>query len=158
MNADARLNSIAEISLMVFRWFTAIDLKDWHAFDAQITDDILIDNSGVARRIIVSESGLYRGREAVVAWAKRCTAGAVSVHQVMMPQIEILSDTSAKGLWTLEDRVHWPNESPVRRLHGHGHIHDVYAKVDGRWQLASQRLTRIHVEKTGPWPEQRRAE
>lgn len=154
MNAGARLNDVHEICVMVFRWFTAIDLKDWEAFDAQITDDILIDNSGVARRIIVGESGVYRGRIDVVAWAKRCTVGAVSVHQVMMPQIEILSDTSARGIWTLDDRVHWPNENPVRRLHGHGHINDTYAKVEGRWKLASQRLTRIQVEKTGPWPEQ----
>lgn len=151
MNREARLDALNEIQLLVYRWFTAIDMQDWGAFDAGIADDILIDNSGVARRIITSESGIYRGRSEVIAWAKRCTDGAVSVHQVMMPQIELLSESSAKGVWTLEDRVHWPEETPVRRLHGHGHIHDTYTRVDGAWKLGSQRLTRIHVEKTGPW-------
>jgi len=29
---------------------------------------------------------------------------------------------------------------------GYGHYHERYVRQDGRWRIASQRLTRLHVD------------
>lgn len=67
-----------------------------------------------------------------------------------MPEIEILSDSHARGIWAMEDRLWWPEEQEglgsVRFLHGAGHHRETYEKSDGTWRIKPMRLTRLHRE------------
>jgi hypothetical protein len=58
-----------------------------------------------------------------------------------MPEIELLSDTRARGVWAMEDIV----DDGDRVVHGYGHYHDTYEKVGGDWRIASVHLTRIRM-------------
>ena len=59
-----------------------------------------------------------------------------------MPEIEILSDSEARGIWAMEDIV----EFTGRRLHGFGHYHETYRKDGGQWRIARLHLTRTRIE------------
>ena len=51
------------------------------------------------------------------------------MHQVHAPEITLTSDTTATGVWALEDVVRL---APGVNLNGRGHYHETYEKVDGR--------------------------
>jgi hypothetical protein len=89
------------------------------------------------------------GREEIVATVSANLVGVVSVHHGHMPEIDILDDTHATGIWAMEDLLVTSSPSPggVARYHGHGHYHEEYVKgADGRWRIARLLLTRLHLE------------
>jgi len=43
----------------------------------------------------------------------------------------------------MEDMLRWESQS---ELHGYGHYHDEYRKVDGAWRIASSKLIRLRVD------------
>ena len=55
-------------------------------------------------------------------------------------------DPTATGIWAMEDRLWWSVDGRERRLHGWGHYHERYRKVDGQWLIAYRRLERIRVD------------
>ena len=46
----------------------------------------------------------------------------------------------------MEDMLWWEHGGLEYWLHGYGHYHETYEKLDGRWLIASRRLTRIRVD------------
>jgi hypothetical protein len=46
----------------------------------------------------------------------------------------------------MEDKLRWPPGSPIHTLHGYGHYHETYEKVDGRWRIKTITLTRVRVD------------
>ena len=47
----------------------------------------------------------------------------------------------------MEDMLRWPNGM---EMHGYGHYHETYAKVDGRWLIRTTTLTRLRVDMNVP--------
>ena len=45
----------------------------------------------------------------------------------------------------MEDMLRWPDGT---ELHGYGHYHEVYEKVDGAWRIRSSTLTRLRMDFT----------
>ena len=60
-----------------------------------------------------------------------------------------MSPTSATGVWAMEDMLRWPNGT---ELHGYGHYHETYEKVEGAWRIKSSKLTRLRMDFTEPAP------
>ena len=46
----------------------------------------------------------------------------------------------------MEDRLWWSVDGRERRLHGWGHYHERYRRVDGQWLISYRRLERIRVD------------
>jgi hypothetical protein len=69
-----------------------------------------------------------------------------------MPDIEILSPDTAKGVWAMEDILRLPQDQPspwgYTYLHGFGHYHETYVRRPDGWRIQSVRLTRLHVERS----------
>ena len=76
-------------------------------------------------------------------------ADAVTVHHGHMPEITLTSDTTAAGVWAMEDTIRWPDGT---KLHGFGHYHETYERADGTWRIASSTLTRLLVDFAAPEP------
>ena len=74
--------------------------------------------------------------------------GCVSVHHGHCPEIELTSQSSAKGIWAMEDIIRWPDDStvPIRALHGYGHYIETYERINGRWHIKTMKLTRLRVD------------
>jgi hypothetical protein len=62
---------------------------------------------------------------------------------VHAPEIELTSETTARGVWALEDVVRF---GPGVNLRGYGHYHETYEKIDGQWRIKSSKLTRLRVD------------
>src|SRR3546814_6994972 len=77
-----------------------------------------------------------------MAFLQDALGEATTVHQGHMPEIDVTSDATASGIWSLNDIIIWPNDM---RLDGYRHYHETYEKAGGEWRIKSSRLTRLHV-------------
>jgi hypothetical protein len=59
------------------------------------------------------------------------------------PEIEVLTDRTARGIWALEDILRFPSGELL--LNGFGHYHETYEKADGARQIKTSRLTRLYL-------------
>ena len=130
------MDDLEAIRQLKARYFRTMDTKDWAGMRAVFTDDVVIDTS---------EAGGERveGADVFMAFLQEALGGATTVHQGHMPEITITSDTTATGIWALNDIVIWPNGV---RLDGYGHYHEAYEKAGGEWRIKHSKLTRLHVD------------
>jgi hypothetical protein len=70
----------------------------------------------------------------------------VTVHHGHMPEIEITSPTTATGIWAMEDHLRFPPGARLRELHGYGHYHETYVKLEGEWRIQSTKLVRLRLD------------
>lgn len=144
MNAAEKLLAIEEIHQLKARYFRCVDTKDWEGYRAVFADDVQFD---------ISEdmpNGVFSDAQAAVKAAAAGLAGAQSVHHGHCPEIEITSPTTAKGIWAMEDKLYWSDDSefPGQKLHGMGHYFETYEKIDDRWVIKTMKLRRIRVDIT----------
>lgn len=142
-----RLIALEDIRRLKAEYFRCVDEKDWDALARVFTPDCEWD---------MRESVEPHNPDLLLHDAKisiKSTAdvlhGVKTAHFGYMPRIDVLSDTEATGVWSMEDTLWASAKSPVLpqgRTHGWGHYHDRYVKKDGRWQIAATRLTRVAVE------------
>jgi hypothetical protein len=153
MDPLARLEAIEDIKQLKARYFRGLDTKQWDIFRSVFADDVVFDLTGTVRGS-ARDSAVYRGGDETVATVRASVGRAVTVHLGLMPEITVLSETEAEGIWKMEDVVTFPDGAPedieslrgVRRLHGYGHYEERYRKIDGEWKIAHCALTRITVE------------
>jgi hypothetical protein len=123
-----------------------LDEKDWAGLEALFVEDVMVEIGGAAGAGDRPRS--FRGRRDFLEELQQLMAPLVTVHQVSAPEIKILSQTDAAGIWAVADRLVFPAGSPIRVLQGYGHYREEYRKLQGRWSIASMRLTRLLVETT----------
>lgn len=146
MDAADRVQAAEEIRALKARYFRCIDTKDWDGFRALFTGEATMDMSEAQAG---PDAGVTTGAEAITASVARTMERFASVHHGHMPEIELVSDSEARAVWAMDDELWWTNrEGRERHMHGWGHYHETYRKVDGRWLIASTRLTRLRVEMT----------
>jgi hypothetical protein len=93
-----------------------------------------------------SGGSLTVGADAFMAYLEPTLRDAVTVHHGHMPEIEVISPSTASGVWALQDIIVWPDGT---RMHGYGHYHETYEKSDGKWRIKTSTLTRLHMDFTG---------
>jgi len=140
MNDLERLLAIEEIKQLKARYFYAYDHKDWVMW----RDEVWAPEG----RLEVPEANiLQEPREVMIAWVAEQARGQVSVHHGHTPIITLTSDTTATGIWAMEDRIYRSADNPlpgnVGYIHGFGHYHEQYVKRPDGWRIASTRLTRL---------------
>jgi len=143
--ADAlqRLVDIEAIKQLKARYFRLMDTKDWDAMREVFADDVWIDTTDSGGRVV-------EGADEFMAGLRELLHDVVTVHHGHMPEIDVTSDTTARGIWAMEDVLRWPDGAPIRTLHGYGHYHETYEKAEGQWRIASTTLTRLRVDTTFP--------
>lgn len=151
MDDLARLAAIEAIKSMKGKYFRGVDLKDTTLLRDVFSDDVELDYQGAVTDPITGEnyipsgggaSGGDSGAEMIVA----ALTGIVSVHHASVPEIEITSDTTAKGIWPMVDRLKFPASAPLKELIGYGHYHEEYVLSDGQWKIRRLRLTRLRID------------
>jgi hypothetical protein len=152
MDLLTRLEAIEDIKQLKARYFRGIDTKDWDLLRTVFTDDAVLDNRR-SKLGPVDESARFSGGDHVVEYVRSAAGPAVTAHLGVMPEITVLSETEAEGVWKMEDVVTFPEGverherfADVRRIHGYGHYHERYRKADGEWRIAHCVLTRISLE------------
>jgi uncharacterized protein (TIGR02246 family) len=122
------------------RYFRTMDTKEWTAMREVFADDVTVDVSA-------SGGGVVHGADAFLASLRQALDGVVTVHHGHMPEIEITSPTTARGVWAMEDMLRWPDG---RELHGYGHYHETYERTDDGWRIKTLTLTRLRTDVTEP--------
>ncbi len=136
------LIEIEAIRQLKARYCRYLDLKDWNAWRGLFAEDFISDTSesggmriqGVDEFIDFVRDSLGRPQQA-------------TVHMVHAPEIELLSATTARGIWVLEDFLRF---APGLNFRGYGHYHETYEKRDGAWVIKTSRLTRLREDLVTP--------
>lgn len=152
MSATEKLVAIEEIHQLKARYFRYVDTKDWQGYQSLFTPDIsfkwgesdVVRHGPEGKMQLIRETGLFDRMK--------------SVHHGFTPEIEILSPTTAKGVWAMEDLLYYPAGleprtktellKPGESMHGFGHYYETYTKINGHWLIHSQELKRIRVDKS----------
>ncbi len=145
MNDIEKLLAIEEIKSVKGKYFLGLDHKDWDLWRREVW--------APNARLEVPEADMcVEPFDTLVEWVSASVGDQVSVHHGHMPIIEFTSDTEAKVIWAMEDRLYRTREFPLADgstyLHGFGHYHETYVKLDCGWRLLSSRLTRLRLEMT----------
>lgn len=119
------------------RYCRTLDTKDWAGYADLLTEDFVLDVTEGTRVPVI------RGREAALKQIQSSILTARTVHQVHSPEMQVAGD-EADVVWALQDRVVWGPDRPS--ITGYGHYHEHWVRRDGRWKMASLRLTRLHID------------
>ena len=138
-----KLLAIEEIKQVKSKYFWGLDHKDWEFWRREVW--------APDARLEVPEAGQdVVGIDNIIAWVSESVGDQVSVHHGHMPVIEIASADSATGVWAMEDRLYRTKARPLADgstfLHGFGHYHERYVRLQAGWRIASTRLTRLRIE------------
>ena len=133
------MNDVEAIKHLKARSFRTVDTKDWAGYRQVFADDVVID--------VTEEAGgePVHGADVFLEFIEATLSNVVTVHQGHMPEIEITSATTAKGIWALNDILKFADGS---NMEGWGHYHETYEKVGDEWKIKSLRLTRLRVDFT----------
>jgi hypothetical protein len=127
---------IEAIRALKARYFRLMDTKDWDGLAEVFTPDVEIDMTGEG-------SGITRSVAEYMPFLRANIEQVTTVHHGHMPEITLLSETAARGIWAMEDKLWWPEGSPLVHLHGYGHYHETYEKSGGEWRIKTMKLTRL---------------
>src|ERR1700733_1260907 len=132
-------HSILQIQRLKARYFRFVDTKNWNELADLFTPDALLWFAEHEDEAIPFASALKNNIQKILT-------GATSLHHGHMPEIEVVSETTASGIWPMESRVYWPSNRASIGLvfsHGYGHYHENYVKHDGKWRIHRLKLTQL---------------
>lgn len=136
----SQLTDIEAIHQLKAQYFRYIDTKDWTDFGNVFASNATVQATALG--ITVN----YAGRSQIVSSVSGELALAVTVHHGFMPEITLTSDTTASGIWAMEDLIEY---TPLIQYHGYGQYHETYVKINGQWFIQSTVLTRFREDVEG---------
>ncbi|SCE77789.1 nuclear transport factor 2 family protein [Micromonospora mirobrigensis] len=145
------LTALEEIRLLEARYARYADEKRWMDLAGLFTvDGTFTPQDAEGRPLLVMS-----GRQEIAETLTSVNGGDVTaIHMLFTPEIEILSPTTARGIWAMADLLFRGADAPpaaeglppFRTMRGWGHYHVSYEKVDGRWLIAERVQTRTRLE------------
>lgn len=153
MEDVARLMAIEDIKQLKARYFRSLDTQDWPLMrDHVFAQDIICDFRGSTTDPITgfnpapeATSDILRGADTALAAIAAGMAGVRSVHHGHMPEIAIIDDTRATGIWAMFDSLQM-KKGPVREITRWGHYHEDYIHMAAGWRIAKMRLKRLRLD------------
>jgi hypothetical protein len=137
-----QMNDLEAIRQLKARYFRLMDTQQWDAWAECFTVDVSAFYEGAPRAnpTLPVDVGC-EGRAQLVKAVSTLMKGAKSIHQGFMPEIELTSATTARGVWAMFDSV----MLPTCHFQGWGHYHEEYIKEGGTWKMKKIHLTRLHT-------------
>lgn len=133
---------IEAIKRLKARYCRYLDTKEWSLWRQLFADDFRGDSTDGGGKVVAGADEFVDFTRVNVGKPSQPTA-----HQVHAPEIELLSPTTAQGVWALQDVVRL---APGVDLVGYGHYHETYEKVDGQWRIKTLKLTRLREDLVTP--------
>jgi hypothetical protein len=146
MDRLARLEAIEAIRNLKARYFRFMDCKSWDQLPSVFTTDM---------RVIRPDGQTWmEGGANYAASLRYSLESAVSCHQGLTAEIDIIDADHAKGIWAMQDVIEWQDRHPRegwKSILGRGHYHETYRLQDGAWRIATLTLTRLRLDIV--WPD-----
>jgi hypothetical protein len=144
------VDDIEAIKRLKARYCRLMDTKEWDGYRELFTDDVTVnlESAGAAvpgqdQESTEAAGAVIAGADAFLSMLVPTLGDVVTVHQCHTPEIDLLSPSTAKGIWAMEDLLRFPDGT---ELHGFGHYHETYEKHGGDWLIKSTRLTRLRTD------------
>ena len=141
-----RLEAAEAIRTLKARYFRLMDTKEWDGLRGVFTLDL---------RVITPDGRVWlEGGDAYAASLKFGLEHAVSCHQGLTAEIDILTPDTARAIWAMQDVIEWEDRHPRegwKAITGRGHYHETYRREHGQWRIATLSLTRLRLDIE--WPE-----
>ena len=138
MDPLRELVEIEAIKRLKYKYMRCIDQKRWDELAETFAED--------ATSSYGDGKFSFRGRDAILDFLRGGMSASSfhSAHHVHHPEIELTSETTAKGTWALEDTV--IEKAGGWTLRGAAFYADEYLKQNGRWLIRHTGYTRIYEE------------
>jgi SnoaL-like domain len=143
---------IREIEQLKYRYMRAVDTHDWDLMRECFMED--------AKTWYGNGSYADTGRDNILRFFRTViTPVFVSSHIALHPEITLTGPDTAKGIWRLQDIVHFIGPNPDSKeadikggeeMVGAGYYYDEYAKRDGIWRISSTGYVRIFEKVNAP--------
>ncbi len=141
MDDIERLWAIEQIKQLKARYFRLMDKKRWDEFA-----EVVAKNA-----VFGKDDAIVHGRDAIVENVSGTAGTAKTVHHGHMPEIEIIDDTNARGVWAMYDYyLERPDEGAAAcGFEGAGHYEETYLFEDGAWRIQTCILRRLKITPIG---------
>lgn len=139
------VEAIRQLKARYCRFLDTKDIDSWRGVfsaDVVVKLDMAVSAGGADGLTAPTLEGL----DAFVPVVLGGIGDAATMHHCHTPEIALTSETTATGIWAMEDRLLYPDGREIR---GAGHYHETYEKRDGAWRIASLHLTRTILQITG---------
>lgn len=182
MSKTDQLEAIEDIRQCKARYFRCMDQKDWDGFQDTLDANVDFNVSGAIYAKNQATGELYKsgdvwidpvanpslidpafwqqnGAAAARAWEEGALHHHQTMHQGHMPEITILTPTTAKAIFTLTHHLRFkttnqfpflpfaPADTPAFELFGYGYYEEDYVKnPDGKWRIKKLRFTSFRVD------------
>ena len=145
MDRLERLEAIEEIRKLKARYYRLMDTKQWDALKNVFTTDM---------KVVTPEGQVYaEGGDTYAASLRHSLEHAVSCHQNLGGEVEIVDAHNATAIWAMQDVIEWQDRHPRmgwKSILGRGHYHETYRRECGAWRIASLTLTRLRLNTVMP--------
>ena len=139
-----RAADIEAIKQLKARYFRFLDTKDWAAFRDLFTGD--------CKHFLPADSPVeFMTNDDYFAMTETLLTPGVTTHHGHTPEITLISETEAEGIWAMHDYVQTAPASGRVSIMGYGHYVETYRKCpDGKWRISSKSNERLRVDQV-PW-------
>lgn len=129
------LKDIEAIKKLKYKYCRCIDTKLW--------DELSDCLSEGASAYYYESKWQFHGAEAIVQWLKEVDGrdSMTGVHQIHHPEIEMISDTTATGVWALHS--YSIDRQANRAWRFEGFYHDEYVKEEGVWKIKTTKASYV---------------
>ncbi len=144
------LEAIRQLKARYCRFLDTKDIESWRsvfATDVVAKVDLAVSTGGADPMTTPPVEGVDQFVPAVLAGI----GDAATMHHCHTPEIALTSETTATGIWAMEDHLIYPDG---RELRGAGHYHETYEKQDGAWRIKTLHLTRTIQQLVGDFSAQ----
>ena len=138
MDPLRELIEIEAIKRLKYKYLRCVDQKRWDELAETFTAD--------ATTSYGDGKLSFSGRDKILEFLSRSMSAPTfhSAHHVHHPEIDLTSDTTARGTWALEDTV--IEMAAGWALRGAAFYSDEYVKQAGRWLIQHTGYKRIYEE------------
>jgi uncharacterized protein (TIGR02246 family) len=140
MNETQRLTAVEDIRAVLARRVRCLDEKDWEGFADCYADD------AISYSLSTSPEGAVRGNREIARGVSGHLVNVTTVHQIHVPEIDVVDDDTAKVICPLADILSWEKDGRRHWMRGYGHYRQTFKKIGGRWRIQEHHLTRLHME------------
>ena len=145
MDAVEKLLAIEEIKGLKARYFRLMDTKKWDEWEQLFAPDLVAEFPDDQ-----PDAAPMRGRSDFAKAIAALNGPALTIHHGHTPEIEVLSPTTARGIWVMLDFCKYPKPGSLpgdaTTLVGYGHYHEAYEKLSRGWVIKTLKLTRLKLD------------
>jgi len=149
------LITVEEIRALMARYVYLADSKDWKSLSDLFTSEGTFTPLDVSGDPIIE----MKGRESISSTISSSVKDAVAIHHLFSYEVDVLSTENATGIFAMEDYLIFPESTiqnnlkdgegkQFKSLHGFGHYHGKFIKLDDQWYISQLIQTRLKLDLT----------